>query len=180
MPRWALLGTVLVIALGAAIVFPLFTRLQGSGPVSPHSRCLSNIKSLSLAVAMYVTDYDRVPDPRAWSDQLVEYIKNLDTYRCPQAPDLRCAYAFNDGAADATNASLEGPTARYLVTIFESDRGWNAHGGPELLPAVPRHLDGEHFAFLDGHALWVKRGDATVPLQWQLGSAAPPREGAGK
>ncbi len=175
MPRWALLGIVLLIAIGAAIVFPLFPRLQGSGATNPHDWSLDNVRDLALAVEMYVTDYERVPDPRAWSDLLMPHVMNPDTFRCSQAPKLRCAYAFNDGAAGADEKLLRSPEGARLVTIFESDRGWNAHGGRELLPTKPRHFDGDHYGFLDGHAQWFKRGDTSVPMQWQVAAPGRPR-----
>jgi prepilin-type processing-associated H-X9-DG protein len=41
------------------------------------------------------------------------------------------------------------------VVIFESDAGWNAHGGPELLPSSARHSPRSKtsyvVAFADGH-----------------------------
>jgi hypothetical protein len=59
-------------------------------------------------------------------------------------------------------------------TIFESDVGWNAHGGRELLPEKPRHLVGGHlggdnYGFLEGSARWVKRGAAEGLLRWEVG-----------
>jgi prepilin-type processing-associated H-X9-DG protein len=41
------------------------------------------------------------------------------------------------------------------VMFFESDAGWNAHGGPELVSINPRHGRGTKksyvVAFADGH-----------------------------
>jgi hypothetical protein len=178
MPRWAqLVSGVAAVAVVIAMFMPCINR---GNPHARKTQCLANMKSLALAITMYVEDYNRSPDPWRWSDQLMEYVVNPDVYRCPQDGELRCAYALNDGIGGTTANSLRTPDAARLVTIFESDRGWNAHGGRELLPAAPRHLDGDNFGFLDGHAKWVKRGDASTLMDWHMPPAAPPREGTGK
>jgi len=43
------------------------------------------------------------------------------------------------------------------VLIFESDAGWNAAGGAELLPDEPRHKRGDNYIFADGRVDWVPR-----------------------
>jgi hypothetical protein len=174
-PKWAKIGAVLVgVAVLAAMVFPAFQRESGSHI----DRDLSNVTSLAIALRMYVEDYHALPQPARWCDRLEEYVKDHAVFRDTQVPDLRCAYALNTGAVGLAYPS--DPEAARLVVIFASDRGWNAHGGRELLPTKPRHFDGDYYGFLDGHVKWVKRGDTSVPLEWQLGSATPPREGAGK
>jgi prepilin-type processing-associated H-X9-DG protein len=42
-----------------------------------------------------------------------------------------------------------------IVTLFESQGGWNASGGPEQLLKHPRHLGGIVVGFADGHAEMV-------------------------
>jgi hypothetical protein len=163
MPKWAKAGGALIaLAVLTAMVYPVFRRERGSRIVPD----LSNVKILALALQMYVEDYHALPQPARWCDRLEEYLKNPAVFRDTQVPDLRCAYALNTGAVGLTSSS--DPAAARLVAIFASDRGWNAHGGQELLPATPRHLGGDHYGFADGHARWIRRGDPRVPLQWTV------------
>ena len=152
-PLWLVLAALAACALVLIrwLVDPL---LRPEHP--PHPICLSNVKNISLAVQMYVSDYDDVFPPAAqWSDTLFEYVRNEDVYRCPQAAELSCAYAFNAALGAALHDALEHPVR--TVVIFESDRGWNGAGGRALLPAEPRHLRGDNYGFADGHAQWVGR-----------------------
>ena len=132
--------------------------------------CLSNVKNITLALQMYLADNDEVFPPAAeWCDTLGEYVKNDDVYRCPQAPALSCAYAYNS-ALDGVEADSLSDQAR-TVAIFESDGGWNAAGGLEMLPAEPRHLGGDNYGLADGHAWWISRekmmsGEAGV--RWEV------------
>jgi len=129
---------------------------QRSHPPYRYPVCLSNVKNLALGVQMYLADNNEAfPPSRDWCDRLQEYTKNDTVFQCPRADNLRCAFAYNAALDGASFASLDTPTK--TVVIFESDRGWNAAGGPELLPNEPRHLGGDNYGFTDGHATWVQR-----------------------
>ena len=164
-PLWVLL----VALAGLALAFTAGPRLlrRESGP---HPVCLPNVKNLSLAVQMYLADHDGVFPPAAqWSDTLLEYVKNEDEYRCPQAGELRCAYAHNAALSMAMYDAVAHATE--TVVIFESDQGWNAAGGRELLPDEPRHSGGDNYGFADGHAKWVGREEAMsgqAGLRWEV------------
>jgi len=134
----------------------------------PHERnvqCLSNVKNVALALTMYVTDYDAYPPAAAWCDVLnASIIKNRDIYRCPQAPSLKSGQAYNDRLAGVNPTGLG--NADRVVSVFESDRGWNAHGGgPHLLPPAPRHKGGDNYGFADGHVKWFLR-DQRGGITW--------------
>ena len=150
----------------AGLVHALRMRPEPYCPVE----CLSNLKNLAMAISMYVTDYDAPPDPRRWCDQTAEYIRSKEIYKCPEAPGLVCGYALNTGVKGASSGNMAtGATGAKTVTIFESDVGWNAHGGRELLPAEPRHLGGDNYGFLEGSARWMKREAAEGLLRWEVG-----------
>lgn len=157
----AIAGTVisglalLSIPLLAAMVFPVFMRARST---AQKAVCLSNVKNISLALSMYMADNnDRLPAAADWCGDLEEYVRNYDVFYCPVAGDLDCAYAYNSDLSGADFASFADPAS--TVAIFESDLGWNASGLPQdLLPSEPRHLGGENYGYLDGHAQWVPRG----------------------
>ncbi len=172
MPRWMKAGVVLMgLVVAAALLYPVFMEERGSRIDTD----IANIHELAFVVDMYIADYDRAPDPRVWSDQLMEYVRDPEVFRSPRARNLRAGYALNAGAQAADRRVVESPEAARLVTIFESDRGWNAHGGRELLPVKPRYEGGDNYGFLDGHVQWVKRGDTSVPMQWQVAAPGRPR-----
>ena len=163
-PVWWVLSGLFVVVL-VTMAWPLLVRPHEPPPVH---QCLANVKNLAIALNMYLADYNAPPDPRRWCDQLLDYVKNKDVYRCPEARGSEYGYALNTGVGNVNRDAARhyGP-AGDVVSIFESDRGWNAHGGRELLPAQPRHLDGDNYGFLDGHAKWFEREGADK-LRWKL------------
>lgn len=98
-----LLVVIAIIAILAAILFPVFARAREKANATA---CLSNIKQLSLAALMYMSDYDDFimfsnyycainPSPRGntsgtwrWHEVLVPYMKNDDLLKCD-------SYKFN-------------------------------------------------------------------------------------
>ena len=107
-----LLVVIEIIAILAAMLFPVFARARES---ARKIQCLSNVKNIAMAVQMYLTDYDRFwplgngqPEAVQWTTDncgdcrqacfptemnpylrvpviLDEYIKNRDVWRCPSA-----------------------------------------------------------------------------------------------
>src|SRR5438552_3088476 len=114
MPRRAftlveLLTVIAIVALLAALVFPVFSRARESARATT---CLSNLKQIGMGVHLYLQDYDetypmnRFPDaihamtgctsPATnypadglhgtsvnWKRAIEPYIKNLAVYQCP-------------------------------------------------------------------------------------------------
>ena len=84
-------------------------------------------------------------------------------FKCPAADSTsRCDYAFNSklGGMDVSKVNPQ------TVMIFESDGGWNANGGSELLPAKARHLRKFYVvAFVDGHVEAVTQSRLNT-LRW--------------
>lgn len=160
-PLWALSAAVLGVLLLAALLLPLFARVRDGGP----STCMSNMKQLVLAALMYAEDNDqRLPLASNWSDALEPYAKSRYTFECPEAHRRGPGYAYNRRLRSRAVDDIEDQEA--TVMLFESDLGWNAAGGRGLLPARPRHRDGDHYAFVDGHVAWVRRGEE-ARLGWR-------------
>jgi prepilin-type N-terminal cleavage/methylation domain-containing protein len=98
-----LLVVIAIIAILAAILFPVFARAREKVRTT---NCTSNLKNLSLALLMYVQDYDE-KFPSAWKTrkptlqyeslvdyviQIDPYVKNKQIYRCPSEGELTWNY----------------------------------------------------------------------------------------
>jgi len=165
----ALAGTivsavVLLLALVAAAVVP--GMLAKAKQKANHIRCMNNVKQLNLGLMMYASDNnDRLPSGTNWCDVLMPYVKEEKTYVCSSGkPDQRCHYAFNVKLAGREMKDIQTPSQ--TVLIFETDGGWNAAGGEELLPAKPRHSGAYAVGFADGHAELV-RAARLEKLRWE-------------
>jgi prepilin-type N-terminal cleavage/methylation domain-containing protein/prepilin-type processing-associated H-X9-DG protein len=93
-----LLVVIAVIAVLAAILFPVFARAREN---ARRASCMSNLKQMGLAMAMYVQDYDEhltaldlahtgavLPDgthssTELWFHMLYPYMKNIQIMNCP-------------------------------------------------------------------------------------------------
>lgn len=95
-----LLVVIAIIAILAAILFPVFARARAK---ARQASCLSNLKQMGLATAMYVQDYDEImPRLRRWDGppvgpwqvtgcwccpvcggDLDPYVKNVQIFICP-------------------------------------------------------------------------------------------------
>ncbi len=82
-----LLVVISIIALLAAILFPVFGRAREN---ARRSSCASNMKQLGLGIIQYTQDYDEKYPMRSnsagtlsWRTYIYSYIKNSDVYRCP-------------------------------------------------------------------------------------------------
>jgi prepilin-type N-terminal cleavage/methylation domain-containing protein/prepilin-type processing-associated H-X9-DG protein len=90
-----LLVVIAIIAILAAILFPVFAKAREK---ARQTACISNMKQIMLAFAMYATDYDSVNCParlrglpscaantncNPWNKNLLPYIRNEDLFACP-------------------------------------------------------------------------------------------------
>jgi hypothetical protein len=148
-----LLGMI-VCAGGASLgILRWFMQLQNT--VGRRITCLANVKAITSALEVYISDNDQTPPPMAtWCDAIKPAIGERQLL-CPSAAAPRGGYAYN--TALGRKAYGAAGNRAFLILLLESDRGWNAAGGPELLPDTPRHLGGDNLSFVDGHAMWVRR-----------------------
>ncbi len=103
-----LLVVVAIIAILAAILFPIFSQARAK---ARQSACLSNEKQLSMGILMYAQDYDETLAPVAirppngdtsntqylWSTLIEPYTKSKEIRRCPQdSRSLANSYGLNE------------------------------------------------------------------------------------
>ncbi len=89
-----LLVVIAIIAILAAILFPVFARAREK---ARQASCMSNLKELGIAFAMYAQDYDETMMPgrmaysstpsdcfgTGWSRIIQPYVKNVQLLICP-------------------------------------------------------------------------------------------------
>jgi prepilin-type N-terminal cleavage/methylation domain-containing protein len=87
-----LLVMIAIIAILAAILFPVFAKARERAQVTA---CLNNMKQLGLGLQMYLGDYDgsfpvlrrvNVPAPYTWRESLYPYVKSVGVMSCPSNP----------------------------------------------------------------------------------------------
>ena len=83
-------------------------------------------------------------------------------FQCPASKsNTRCSYAFNAKLGGMDESKINPNT----VMIFESDNGWNANGGSELMIRKPRHARVFVVAYADG-SVWQLQESQLNTLRW--------------
>lgn len=137
------LVVVAIIALLAAILFPVFARAREQ---ARRSSCASNLKQLGLAIAQYTQDYDeRLPlysygnghlgssgyatgDGARWADIIFPYTKSTQIFDCPSGNNKMTLFGqsydiltYSYGYATPTAAdSLFGVAGRHMSEIQDA------------------------------------------------------------
>ena len=130
-----LLVVIAIIAILAAILFPVFAQAREK---ARQTSCVSNMKQILTAAAMYTQDYDETfhrirnwnfvatSTNKIWGaeDMLTPYIKNEQVWKCPSDPWQRWDAAnFPTGGAISYSFTHyqagwdEGPDAAHSVTF---------------------------------------------------------------
>lgn len=106
-----LLVVVAIIAILAAILFPVFSRAREN---ARRASCMNNMKQIGLGMMMYTQDYDEMlpyqgastgntngfhySDPTAsdwtnnWMYEIYPYVRSWQIFRCPSAPASTGSY----------------------------------------------------------------------------------------
>lgn len=177
-----LLVVIGIVALLAAVLFPVFGRVREN---SRKSSCLSNLKQLSGAMLLYCQDYnDKLPHSAQASDPvdggwvlgaggaaytfptdvakgaLYPYVKNTQVYICPSDTNAKTkalSYSMNMICSQKRLAGAS-KTSQTIILVDESatlnDGNFNSQlcGGNDKPTVI--HSDGASMAYLDGHTKW--------------------------
>jgi prepilin-type processing-associated H-X9-DG protein len=116
------------------------------------SSCSCNVQQLAQGLVGYAVKHDgRLPTAETWERELL-------CDRPTAEPGLRDPAESAPGRCYAMNRFVCGrllgdiPQRNRTVLLFDCAAGSPPAGGPELLPAKPRHPGGHIIAFCDGHA----------------------------
>jgi prepilin-type processing-associated H-X9-DG protein len=162
----ALAGTVvsgiflLMLPIFAGMLLPALARAKEKAQTIA---CVDKMKQLALAEVMYEGANQNHFTPAAtWCDALKPYTGgSTKMFQCPAGDAAQpCGYAFNAKLGGLDTAKVSPDT----VLLFESDAGWNASGGLELVRRPSRH--GVFVvAFVDGHVEQVSESRLAA-LRW--------------
>ncbi len=143
-----LLVVIAIIAILAAILFPVFAQAREK---ARQTSCLSNLRQMSNAVAMYVQDYEAFPvysypspSPVRWHTLIQPYLKNETVFVCPSLGsgfDFRnMSYGYNHqylarsidrgGAGFTVDAMVEYPAETICIADSAGTGGWAANPLP--------------------------------------------------
>ncbi len=150
----------LMIPIFAAMLLPALAAAKQKAQMI---NCVANERQLALAVRMYSgNNKDQFPPAATWCDAIKADVGSERVFKCAAAnSSSRCDYAFN-----AKLGGMEtGKAAPDTVMIFESDGGWNANGGPELMIGKPRHDRLFVVAFADGSVRQLRESQLNS-LRW--------------
>lgn len=171
-----LLVVVAIIAILAAILFPVFARAREN---ARRSSCQSNLKQLGLGFQMYMQDYDSYLPSKTldsssplfsieWDRAILPYTKSMNLLQCPSdsasghvtsptlGPNLYRSYGCP--FSGVSENLLPYPSLTVLLAEDVSpatawDDSWNLGAYVQFLGSQVgwRHNDTANFLFMDGH-----------------------------
>lgn len=133
-----------IIALLAAILFPVFAAAKGS---ANRAACVSNLRQISRGTQLYVADYDDRLMPvnhqpasdatsrndRTWVQSLLPYVRNFAVFRCPSdsssRPKLEATYDQDLVPGDTDS--------QYYTASLRSNYGYNYHNLSPIVQEGP-------------------------------------------
>jgi prepilin-type N-terminal cleavage/methylation domain-containing protein len=137
-----LLVVIAIIAILAAILFPVFAQARAK---ARSIACLSNVKQVGTAFAMYVQDYDETtPSGRGggweWWTELVPYFKSLDMLYCPDRSDGAAYTQGNTAGVCVSNAYAMKKRPGYGYNWGHRPQRWSLwNHPPRNLPCCDRY-----------------------------------------
>ncbi|HZQ46122.1 MAG TPA: DUF4190 domain-containing protein [Verrucomicrobiae bacterium] len=149
----------LVLLILPGLLLPALTRANQKAVTI---NCVNNMKQMGLSMVMYADDHtNQLPAAMAWSDSVSNYVGSTKIFHCPADSHPGCSYAFNKNL-DRQNLKQINPGT---VLLFESETGWNASGGREIMVSSRHGRDGCNIVFADGSVRTV-RGAQLDRLRW--------------
>ncbi|MGQ9881278.1 MAG: DUF1559 family PulG-like putative transporter, partial [Armatimonadota bacterium] len=120
-----LLVVIAIIAILAAILFPVFAQAREK---ARQAACLSNVRQMATAVAMYLQDFEAFPmyavsgQETRWWNGIEPYLKSREVYICPTVPQLRYGRNMAYGTTISTWAIPEVIVGTYRLARQASTR----------------------------------------------------------
>ncbi|HZH99005.1 MAG TPA: hypothetical protein VEX38_08535 [Fimbriimonadaceae bacterium] len=151
-------GGICLMGLMAAVLLPVFSQASQS---AQQETCMSHLKRLGSAIAMYSLDHDDRMPTGEWMDALLKYEDDPVTYACPvqRRRDTKSyGYALSISVAGKQTSVI--PTPAQTPLVFDSiEVGRNAIAPTTATPRPGRHKNGRSnmVAYVDGSVRAVAR-----------------------
>ncbi len=188
-----LLVVITIIAILAAILFPVFNAAREKGR---SAACAQNIRQLCMAVLQYADDYDdhlpvafitdlQTGQMSTWYQGIFPYVENYDIWQCPSEPDSWLGYGYNfeylgyqDLVTGVVYSFTTGSIRNKARTIMLTDTKLMPNGlcSPVVYPPMDRgnfdatiskrHNMGCNVAHVDGHAKWFSYETLVEHTEW--------------
>lgn len=162
------LAGVIVSGVFFLVMIPIFAAmflpaLSAAKQKAQEIHCVNNVQQLGLAVRIYAGDNkDQFPPAATWCDAINQAVGSEKVFKCNAVNSgSRCDYAFNAKLSGLDINKVNPET----VMLFESDGGWNANGGPELMIGNARHARTFVVAFADGSVQQLREAKLGT-LRW--------------
>jgi len=79
--RWVGYAAIAILLIGCLVIFvPVYNSAR---PAAPRAACLSNLKQIAVAFAIYTTDNDDRFPPADWQTASMPYTKSTTFFSCP-------------------------------------------------------------------------------------------------
>ena len=146
-------GGIFLIAILAAILFPVFQKVRGNARLAS---CESNVQQIDLGLIQYAQDHNGKfpPSAAAYKDAVFPYVKTEQVFHCPADQGGSVDYVLNSRLQGTSLDNLAHPEK--VVTIYE---------GSAQAPSF-RHDGYAVFGFADGHVRRMTPAQAQH-LQWK-------------
>jgi hypothetical protein len=132
-------------------------------PYVLRSRCCECLEILGSWIHQLGRKHDEYPAPSEWADAIIRRIGSgsavTELFRCPGAGEGRCHYAMNP------NCRRDSPAD--TVLLFETEAGWNQHGGPELFTFDNHDPKGGLVLLNDGTVKFIRTEEELKQLRWE-------------
>lgn len=168
-----LLVVISIIAVLAAILFPVFARAREN---ARRASCASNLKQLALSTLMYTQDYDSKLPPRSadksptkgnYYFQMEDYIKSPQLLRCPsqksKAFSSSSNYTYPSYGMPANGTAEGNAQARTIIAIVAVPGAWE--NGTVTAFSSPLGVDQFPQASLTGLFADTKYGAGSSPRE---------------
>ena len=137
-------------------------------PLRLRRDCRHNIGRLLTAGPLYRGKVSSYPEPNEWCDVILRDRGNTsyvseermrEAFKCPCVSESKCNYAMNP------NCEPNSPDD--MVLLFETNDGWNQHGGPELFSFDNHDPQGGCVLLNDGTVKFIRSKEELQSLRWE-------------
>lgn len=147
-------GGIFVVAILAAILFPVFAKVRGNARLAA---CESNVQQIDLALMQYTQDNNEKFPPSAAGYKDAIYVKEEKIFHCPADAPGAESYSFNSKLQGISLKKINAPTN--TVAVYE--------GRNQTLDFRHEHTGGNVavVGFVDGHVQAISQNQAQH-LRW--------------